>query len=1119
MDLYGNGTDIDLGASSDNAAIYGSNIYGSTGDGIDIGADNATITGNTIYGNQAGSGIDIAGDNPLIADNTIYGNGVDYSGGPNGVETQGSDPTVENNIIFDNSNGISVSSDGNGLISGNDVYASANDSVSVTSSGNGDLIVTGNEVHDNSGDGIDAAGPMLVVGNTVYGNAATGIDIGDGTEASDNIVYDNKDGIVQEPNYDGFGQFDATADTIDGNRVFGNANTGITALDASSAVDNDVYSNGIGIEGDEYYYSNPAFGIGFSLPFQGTILNNVVYANSSAGILIAGASSAQVTNNTVYQPEGDGVQVTAAASSGDSSQNVVLLNNILWTQSGYDIDVSNDSQQGFQSNYNLLYTTGTGNIGYWQTSFADLNDWQVETGFDAQSITGDPKFVNANGPNGILGFDPATGIDGGPNDDFHLQNGSPAVAAGDPASDYSAQPAPTGGRINLGAFGDTPQATTAASAGVIVDPTGGSTKVVNGGADGSYTIVLTSQPASDVTITLTPDSQLTLSTTTLTFTSADWDVAQTVTVKAVFNPAETGDETAAITLAVASTDANYNGLAVPSITVQVVPQSSTVTSPTPTPTTSLSTASVSGTYGSTATLTATLTSGGSPLPGETVYFTLDEAGNVTPVGTATTNVSGVATLSGVSLAGFNAGTYADAVGASFAGDATYGGSSAGASLTVNPAPTQGTSLSAASATGTYGGTATLAATLTAGGAPLPGETVSFTLAEAGNVTPVGTATTDASGVATLSGVSLAGFNTGSYPAVAGASFAGDSTYGGSSASGSLTVNPAPTQATSLSTASATGTYGGTATLAATLTAGGVPLPGETVYFTLDEAGSITPVGTATSNASGVATLSGVSLSSFNAGTYAYAVGAIFAGDLTDEPTSASGNLSVNRAAATLNLSGLAFTYDGTPHTATVSTVPAGLAGVTVTYSQSAVAVAAPTQAGSYTVSATLNNSNYIAVRVTGTLVINLATPTPTPTSTPSPTPTQTMIIGEQPLFHRKTNKKGKPTGKAALSGFLLEFDVPLNSAAASNAATYQVETVTTKKVEKKKETILHPITKFTVSYLAASDAVEITLGAKETFPAGGQITILSGLTTRSGTTLSGTAVFTIAKGGKSIGPA
>jgi hypothetical protein len=81
-----------------------------------------------------------------------------------------------------------------------------------------------------------------------------------------------------------------------------------------------------------------------------------------------------------------------------------------------------------------------------------------------------------------------------------------------------------------------------------------------------------------------------------------------------------------------------------------------------------------------------------------------------------------------------------------------------------------------------------------------------------------------------------------------------------------------------------------------------------------------------------------------------------------------------------------------------------------------------------------------------------------------------------------------------------------------------VDTSTTKKVKKKKETILQSITNFTVSYVAASDAVEITFGANETFPSSGQITVLGGLTTAAGGTLSGPAVFTIAKGGKSVGP-
>ena len=131
-------------------------------------------------------------------------------------------------------------------------------------------------------------------------------------------------------------------------------------------------------------------------------------------------------------------------------------------------------------------------------------------------------------------------------------------------------------------------------------------------------------------------------------------------------------------------------------------------------------------------------------------------------------------------------------------------------------------------------------------------------------------------------------------------------------------------------------------------------------------------------------------------------------------------------------------------------------------------------AGSYTITAEYTGDANFASTLPGAetpaaLIIN------SPTLTPTPKPTSTVIISEQPLFNRKLNKKGKPKGKSTLHGFTLDFGVPLNVAAAENPGNYQLDTVTTKKVKKKKETILHPIANFTVSYLAASDAVEITL--------------------------------------------
>jgi ribosomal protein L18E len=101
--------------------------------------------------------------------------------------------------------------------------------------------------------------------------------------------------------------------------------------------------------------------------------------------------------------------------------------------------------------------------------------------------------------------------------------------------------------------------------------------------------------------------------------------------------------------------------------------------------TALSVAAASGIYGGTVDLNATLTAGGAGVSGKTISFSL----NGVTAGTATTNASGVATLTGVSLAGIAAGTYAagpaSGVAASFTTDATHTGSSGGSVLTVGKA--------------------------------------------------------------------------------------------------------------------------------------------------------------------------------------------------------------------------------------------------------------------------------------------------------------------------------------------------------------------------------------------------------------------------------------------------
>jgi MBG domain len=82
---------------------------------------------------------------------------------------------------------------------------------------------------------------------------------------------------------------------------------------------------------------------------------------------------------------------------------------------------------------------------------------------------------------------------------------------------------------------------------------------------------------------------------------------------------------------------------------------------------------------------------------------------------------------------------------------------------------------------------------------------------------------------------------------------------------------------------------------------------------------------------------------------------------------------IAKAPATISLSGLSYTFDGTVKSATVTTTPAGLSGVSVTYSQSG-APAVPRNAGSYQVLASLDNANYEASPASATLTISKANP-------------------------------------------------------------------------------------------------------------------------------------------------
>jgi hypothetical protein len=271
-----------------------------------------------------------------------------------------------------------------------------------------------------------------------------------------NVVYGNSQGIV------------AYYSVARDNRVYHNTSVGIVARGTAQVLANTIYSNPVGIRGDSTY----PYGI-----YTGTIGNNLIYVNTNQGVVLSGANGATVTNNTIYQPVGDAVRIQ------DNSSNVRLRNNILWVDNGYNLYVTSDSQQGFDSDYNLLRATGAGKLAGWGTGFglreySTLVDWRYELGRDVHSLTADPQLIDIDGTDNLLGYQ--NGIDYSQDDNFSVQSTSPTIDAGDPLSYYLAEPGPNGGRVNQGHTGNTAQATPSQSQLVQILSPNGLEKFENG---------------------------------------------------------------------------------------------------------------------------------------------------------------------------------------------------------------------------------------------------------------------------------------------------------------------------------------------------------------------------------------------------------------------------------------------------------------------------------------------------------------------------------------------------------------------------------------------------------------------------------------------------------------
>jgi len=162
---------------------------------------------------------------------------------------------------------------------------------------------------------------------------------------------------------------------------------------------------------------------GPGLHFENTRFTGNTVVNSGASVSVTNSIFSGASQNAIDIKAGSSItlgNVTITRNEtgihADANSSVLINNSIIWGNTTLDVDGIPPSVVTYSLIGNPEFASTGGNI------------------------MANPQFEN-----------PASG-------NYHLHLDSPAIDAGDPASDYSREPVSVTGRINMGAYGNTPEA-------------------------------------------------------------------------------------------------------------------------------------------------------------------------------------------------------------------------------------------------------------------------------------------------------------------------------------------------------------------------------------------------------------------------------------------------------------------------------------------------------------------------------------------------------------------------------------------------------------------------------------------------------------------------------------